>query len=706
MNLIRDGGQALPNMGILSLQKRQDVLAHPIPGKAAGGVRAVDAEFEAVKAQIVQNFGFLEFQKRPDEPHARRQGTFGKNPGQGLQAAAAQQAQKNAFGLIVQMVRGRGLAAAQALSLAGQGLIAQLTPRFLKPKPAPRGGLGHGDRDDARRHAPLFAQAQNEARVGVGGAPAQAVVEMDEEQREAAAAALRPEIVPQADGIRPSGNRGENTAAGNKKTALLFKASHLRPNARREGFFSHARIVSNCLLGLFLALGPLAAGTAFASGVAKSTSTAAKPRASVAKSSAAAAGAAVAVSTSAARAAAYARTAQAEFGRHEYWSAWRDAGNAIHFGSNGPAVAALRAQAYDRAMAEEKVAVSSVAAKAALRPHPVLPEEKQAPEQIPSAPKAPVVSKRNIWRRAAAALVLGLLILAFLIVLISRPPSPAKPRRDPGQGHVSASEVPKPAPLPKAGAVLGGRFILGSMKEEADGVCVYDGRDLNDESITIVRYPSVPGGLERARKAVDFKHPSVAHLHGAFSQGVCIFAAYEPLRGDSLRKTLERLPERRYSPEQALRLMKHLCEALDAAHALGLCHGPLAPGEIIIGPSQVKMRGFGLWPVAALAYAAPEFSPGNGESTPSSDIFSLAACLYEMLTGKTAFFESRDPQGTALFAPPSQKVPELGPAMDEFFAKALAPEPEGRFASASEFFTAFSRLVVSKAAPGKDGKKT
>ncbi|HVA67159.1 MAG TPA: protein kinase [Elusimicrobiota bacterium] len=358
-------------------------------------------------------------------------------------------------------------------------------------------------------------------------------------------------------------------------------------------------------------------------------------------------------------------------------------------------------------MAEEKAA----AAKAALRPRAALPEKKQPTERLSPALKTaagqpmPIAPKRNARRRAATALVLGLLILAFLIILIARPSAPAKPRRDPGQGHVSASAVPKPAPLPKAGAVLGGRFILGAIREEADGVCVYDGRDLNDESMTIVRYPSVPGGLERARKAIDFKHPSVAHLRGAFPQGVCIFAAYEPLRGDSLRKTLERLPERRYSPEQALRLMKHLCEALDAAHALGLCHGPLAPGEIIIGPSQVKVRGFGLWPVAALAYAAPEFSPENGESTPSSDIYSLAACLYEMLTGKTAFFESRDPKGTALFVPPSQKVPELGPSMDEFFAKALAPEPGQRFAGASELFAAFSRLVVSKAAPGKDGKK-
>ncbi|HVC09920.1 MAG TPA: protein kinase [Elusimicrobiota bacterium] len=450
----------------------------------------------------------------------------------------------------------------------------------------------------------------------------------------------------------------------------------------------------------------MAAGTAFASGaVAKSTSTAAKPRASVAKSSAAAAGATVALSTGAARAAAYARTAQTEFGRHEYWSAWRDAGNALSLGSKDPAVSALRNHAYVRAMAEEKLAVSSAAVKAALRPRPALPGKKPAPEQIPSAPKAPATSKRSAWRRAAATVILGLILLTFLIVLISRPAAPAKPRRDPGKGHVSASEVPRPAPLPKAGTVLGGRFILGSIRDEADGVCVYDGRDLSDESMTIVRYPNVPGGLERARKAVDFKHPSVAQLRGAFSQGVCIFAAYEPLRGDSLRKTLERLPERRYSPEQALRLMKHLCEALDAAHALGLCHGPLAPGEIIIGPSQVKVRGFGLWPVAALAYAAPEFSPENGESTPSSDLFSLAACLYEMLTGKTAFFESRDPKGTALFVPPSQKVPELGPAMDEFFAKALAPEPDQRFASAAELFASFSRLVVSKAAPGKDGKK-
>ncbi|MDE1975851.1 MAG: hypothetical protein KGI84_01160 [Elusimicrobia bacterium] len=420
--------------------------------------------------------------------------------------------------------------------------------------------------------------------------------------------------------------------------------------------------------------------------------------AAVAKSSSAAAGAGVAVSTSAARAAAYARKAQAEFGRREYWSAWRDAGNALSLGSEDPAVQALKTQSWARAEAEEKVAASAAPIKAAA--------EHALPAPRTSAPTAGKAPLRARLGRPLAALGLALLLLALLIALIPKSSPKSRPRRDPGQGHIPASEIPHSAPLPRAGAVLGGRFILGTIKEETDGVCVYDGRDLSDDPMTIVRYPSVPGGLERARKAVDFKHPSAALLRGVFPCGVCVFAAYESLRGDSLRKTLERLPERRYSPEQALRLLKNLCEALDAAHALGLCHGPLAPGEIIIGPSQVKMRGFGLWPVAALAYAAPEFSPERGDSTPSSDLFSLAACLYEMLTGKTAFFESRGPAGSALFAPPSQKVPELGPAMDEFFAKALAAEPEKRFSSAADLFAAFSRLVVSKPASGKDGKKS
>ncbi len=707
-NLIGDGGKAFPDAGIFALQKRQDLPPHPVAGKAERGVGPIHPELEAVEPCVVQNLGFSQAQKRADQRHAGRQGPLGKNSGQGFETAPAQQAQHHAFGLIVQVVRGGGLAAAQAPGLPGQSPVAQLAPGLLEPQTPARGGLGDGKANNARRHAPDPAQFQNEARVRVGGAPAQAVMKMNEMQIETPAAAQRPEIMPQADRIRPSRNRGENAISGGEKSALLLQAPDLRPYSRREGLFSHARIVSNCLLGLFLALGPLAA-PAFAAGVAKSTATA-KPRPAVAKSSAPAVG--VAVSTNAAQAAAYARQAQAEFGRREYWSAWRDAENALRLGSQDPAVAALKVRAWTSAMAEENVAASTATAKAVLKKR--APSSAAAAKPAAGPPSAGAAAGagsflrgRAIRKRPLAALGLGgLLLLVLLIALIPKSSSKSKPRRDPGQGHVPASEIPPTAPLPRAGAVLGGRFILGSLKEETDGVCVYDGRDLHDESMTIVRYPGVPGALERARKAVDFKHPSVALLRGVFPYGVHIFAAYESLRGDSLRQTLERLPERRYSPEQALRLLKNLCEALDAAHALGFCHGPLAPGEIIIGSSQVKMRGFGLWPVAALAYAAPEFSLEQGDSTPASDLFSLAACLYEMLTGKTAFFESRDPAGSALFAPPSQNVPELGPAMDGLFAKALAAEPEKRFPSATDLFAAFSRLVVSKPASGKDGKKS
>ncbi len=694
-SLIRDGAETLPDAGIFALQQRQRLVPNPVAREALGGIAAVDPKFKAVIAQIFQDLGFLKSQERARQSHAGSQGARGENPGQGLKAAAAQQAQQNALGLIVQVVRGRGLAAAKALGLLGQGRVAQRAPGLLKPQASARRGLGHRQIHDPGRHAELAAELQDEARVLIRGAAAQAVVEMHEEHAQAAAAALRPEIVPQTDGIGASRNRGHDPIARREKPAFFLRRFQLRPNARGEGFSSHARIVSNCVLGLFLAMGAIAS----------------KPRPGFC------AGGGVAVSTAAPNAAlaqAYAARAQSEFNRAEYWSSWRDAGYALRLGPPNPQLVHLRAQAYVKAMAKETVKISSGAAGA----HPPalagkVPSTVQAKAAAP--PARPVLPARRLIRAQSSGLSglislpalaasLGLILLIGLIVMAGRLLAPRRPRRDLGKSHATPEEVPAAAPLLKAGAVLGGRFILGALKEEVDGVCVYEGRDLGDESLSIARYPHVPGGLERASKAVDFKHPCVAHLRGVFASGVHIFAAYELLRGDSLRRLLERLPERRYSPEQALRLLKNLCEALGAAHALGLCHGPLTPGEIIIGPSQVKVRGFGLWPVAALAYAAPEFSPQNGDSTPSSDLFSLAACLYEMLTGKSAFFESRSLDGSRLFAPPSQKARDLGPAVDAFFAKALSPEPDKRFASAADFFSAFSALVVPKSPAGKDAK--
>jgi len=144
---------------------------------------------------------------------------------------------------------------------------------------------------------------------------------------------------------------------------------------------------------------------------------------------------------------------------------------------------------------------------------------------------------------------------------------------------------------PALGSVVGGRFILDALVERTEEGAVYEGRDLSDQPRSVVRYRNREGLAERARAAAGLRHPRIAAGEALFEQGGSLYLVYQPLPGDSLRRVLEGLPERRCSPEQALRLLKPICEALEWAHGQGLSHGHLNPCCIVVDKGQVVLIG-------------------------------------------------------------------------------------------------------------------
>ena len=91
-------------------------------------------------------------------------------------------------------------------------------------------------------------------------------------------------------------------------------------------------------------------------------------------------------------------------------------------------------------------------------------------------------------------------------------------------------------------------------------------------------------------------------------------------------------------------------------------------------------------------YMAPEQEMGS--VSPEVDLYALAVCLYEMLTGELPFLGPNflAQKYAERYKPPSQLVPSLPPGIDEIFKKALSLQPRNRFRSSMELVKALKAL--------------
>ncbi|WP_373054715.1 serine/threonine-protein kinase, partial [Thioalkalivibrio sp.] len=204
--------------------------------------------------------------------------------------------------------------------------------------------------------------------------------------------------------------------------------------------------------------------------------------------------------------------------------------------------------------------------------------------------------------------------------------------------------------------------------------------------------------LEDARRLSRFRHPNIAPIFeaGDYAQGV--YLVFEYVEGETLDRILTRgaLPI-----DRALALMRELLEAAAAAHEQGILHGALQPANVTVNPEgHARITGLGMaLPEAAARgeshlpdtpfYLAPEQLAGEAASE-RSDVFSLGALFFEMLTGERAFGGDtpaairQSMQGGSL-EPPSGRTGHGDERFDALVLRATRPEPSERFASAREF---------------------
>ncbi|MEV4238058.1 protein kinase [Nocardia sp. NPDC050408] len=158
-------------------------------------------------------------------------------------------------------------------------------------------------------------------------------------------------------------------------------------------------------------------------------------------------------------------------------------------------------------------------------------------------------------------------------------------------------------------------------------------------------------------------------------------------------------------PTRAVEVIAQAAEALDAAHAAGLVHRDVKPGNILEDTSGfVYLIDFGIaraadgsaltatgLVVGTLGYMAPERFTGTADAR--SDVYSLACVLYETLTGKLPYGDgdpARQMHAHLMSEPPraSRAVEGIPPALDAVIARGMAKEPGERYASAGGFAAA------------------
>jgi serine/threonine-protein kinase len=165
-----------------------------------------------------------------------------------------------------------------------------------------------------------------------------------------------------------------------------------------------------------------------------------------------------------------------------------------------------------------------------------------------------------------------------------------------------------------------------------------------DVAIKVLRDQELAAPIRtEARAAATVRHPNLLTLHDMGEEpGVGLFLVFEYVPGPTLR---ERISEGALPPLEVARIAMELGAALTTAHEAGIIHRDVKPENVICAATGAVLTDFGIARLpdtkpttpGTIAYAAPETLGASPDFTPRSDQFSLAATLYEALTGKRAF---------------------------------------------------------------------
>ncbi len=281
------------------------------------------------------------------------------------------------------------------------------------------------------------------------------------------------------------------------------------------------------------------------------------------------------------------------------------------------------------------------------------------------------------------------------------------------------AEAPSRAPedlLPelRPGDVVAGRFELTRELGRGGFGLVFEARDR--ELSRAVAFKAIrPGRIralerlakplqEEAEAAARLNHPNVVTLHDSGVHEGTPYLIMELLRGETLAARLRRGP---LPPAEALRIAVEVASGLEAAHAAGVLHRDLKPGNVFLTEQgTVKLVDFGLASImgrAALAAGTPAYmAPEQLRAEPEdarTDVYGAAAVLYESLSGSLPYPVAGGRSAVlGPGPPPPPPLPDAPPELVALLGSALARDPASRPQEARAWLDGLLRVQQAYAA--------
>ena len=213
--------------------------------------------------------------------------------------------------------------------------------------------------------------------------------------------------------------------------------------------------------------------------------------------------------------------------------------------------------------------------------------------------------------------------------------------------------------------------------------------------------------MTEAALAGKLSHPHIVQIYDAVVEETCSYIVMEYVEGGTLEKYCK--PDALLPTRDVAEIIFKCVRALAFAHALGLTHRDIKPGNILHNDgTEIKLADFGaainrvsdqtiVANVGSPAFMAPELVTGDKEATHLTDIYALGVVMYYMLCGRLPFMGRNammviDQIVNSEPDPPSMHKEGLSPELEAIVMKAIAKDPAKRYATWDDFGAALAEI--------------